>query len=222
MPDVQALLLADGRFPSGGYAHSGGLEASVAAGRVGGLPALTAFLEGRLATTGLVTAALAAAACSGRHSWSDLDAETDARIPSPALRQISRLQGRQLLRAARAIWDEPLPALAGASATPQGPHAAVTIGAVACAAGLDLLDAARWAAYEAVITPAAAGIRLLSLDPFAVTTLVAQLCEQIEQVAVRAAEAAGGPLGELPCAAAPMLDIAAEHHISAEVRLFAS
>ena len=28
------LLLADGRFPAGGHAHSSGLEAAVAAGRV--------------------------------------------------------------------------------------------------------------------------------------------------------------------------------------------
>ena len=44
------LLLADGRLPSGAHAHSGGLEAAVAAGRVTDLDSLTGFLHGRLAT----------------------------------------------------------------------------------------------------------------------------------------------------------------------------
>ncbi|MEU8329179.1 urease accessory UreF family protein [Micromonospora sp. NPDC048839] len=56
------LLVADGRFPAGAHAHSGGLEAAVAAGRVTDLASLDAFLAGRLATAGLVGAAFAAAA----------------------------------------------------------------------------------------------------------------------------------------------------------------
>ncbi|MEV7988668.1 urease accessory UreF family protein [Micromonospora sp. NPDC085948] len=56
------LLVADGRFPAGAHAHSGGLEAAVAAGRVTDLATLEAFLAGRLATAGLVGAAFAAAA----------------------------------------------------------------------------------------------------------------------------------------------------------------
>ncbi|MCG5468163.1 urease accessory protein UreF [Micromonospora sp. LAH09] len=56
------LLVADGRFPAGAHAHSGGLEAAVAAGRVTDLASLEAFLAGRLATAGLVGAAFAAAA----------------------------------------------------------------------------------------------------------------------------------------------------------------
>ena len=58
------LLLADGRLPAGGHAHSGGLEAAVAAGRVHDLATLEAFLRGRLATAGLVAAAFAAAAAA--------------------------------------------------------------------------------------------------------------------------------------------------------------
>jgi urease accessory protein len=58
------LLLADGRFPAGGHAHSGGLEPAVGAGRLPDLAALDAFLRGRLATAGLVAAAFAASACA--------------------------------------------------------------------------------------------------------------------------------------------------------------
>src|SRR5262249_18403209 len=62
MVSANLLLLADSRLPSGGHAHSGGLEAAVAARRVRDLDGLAGFLRGRLATTGLVAAAFAAAA----------------------------------------------------------------------------------------------------------------------------------------------------------------
>src|SRR5436305_7446170 len=100
---MNLLLLTDGRFPAGGYAHSGGVEAAVMAGRVTGVDTLAVFLAGRLTTAGRVAAALAAAACAGAHGVLAVDAEASARIPSPALRAASRTQGRQLLRTARAV-----------------------------------------------------------------------------------------------------------------------
>ncbi|MES3650088.1 urease accessory UreF family protein, partial [Mycobacterium intracellulare] len=96
------MLLADGRFPAGGYAHSGGLEESIRAGRVRDIDDLDAFLRGRAATTGLVSAAFAAAGCRAfvaGTALSALDAELDARMPSPTMRDVSRTLGRQLRRA---------------------------------------------------------------------------------------------------------------------------
>lgn len=61
--DAALLLLADSRLPAGGHAHSGGVEEAVRRGAVTGAGDLARFLRGRLATAGLVTAALAAAAC---------------------------------------------------------------------------------------------------------------------------------------------------------------
>ncbi|HEX6468716.1 MAG TPA: hypothetical protein VF069_06420, partial [Streptosporangiaceae bacterium] len=61
-PAASVLLLADSRLPAGGHAHSGGVEPAAAAGAVTDLAGLADFLRGRLATAGLVAAALAAAA----------------------------------------------------------------------------------------------------------------------------------------------------------------
>ncbi|MFF4771248.1 urease accessory protein UreF [Microtetraspora fusca] len=61
--DAALLLLADSRLPAGGHAHSGGVEEAVRVGAVTGPDDLARFLRGRLATAGLVAAALAAAAC---------------------------------------------------------------------------------------------------------------------------------------------------------------
>lgn len=61
--DAALLLLTDSRLPAGGHAHSGGAEEAVRTGAITGPDDLARFLRGRLATAGLVAAALAAAAC---------------------------------------------------------------------------------------------------------------------------------------------------------------
>jgi urease accessory protein len=216
MSSLAALLLADGRFPSGGHAHSGGLEEAVAAGRVHDVASLRAFVVGRLATAGRAAAGLAAVACAGRWPAAELDAEADARMASPSLRAASRRQGRQLVRAASHSW--------AVGSSVESPHHAVAVGVVAAAAGLPTVDAGRWAAYDAVMSPATAAVRLLGLDPFAVSALVAGLAPAIDEVAAEAAAFAAGdrPLDELPSHAAPLLDLGAETHARREVRLFAS
>jgi len=233
------LLLADSRLPAGGHAHSGGLEPAVTSGSVHDVLSLAAFLQGRLATTGLVTAALTAAACTHAHatwtppatsadptppsqaSWARLDAEADARTPSPAQRAASRAQGRSLLRAARTTWpgSGSLDALAEAVATP---HQAVVLGAAAAAAHATPHQAATVAAYQAVTGPASAAVRLLGLDPLAVHRLLAELAPEVDATAVRAAEAAAGGWARLPALSAPLLDLHAELHVRADLRLFES
>ena len=206
------LLLADGRLPAGGHAHSGGLEAAVTSGRVRDAASLEAFLYGRLATAGLVAAAFTAAAADG---WDvrELDAEFDARTPSPALRRVSRTQGRALMRVGRAMWTVP---------DLGEPHHCVALGVVAAAAGLDPIDAATVAAYGSVSGPASAAVRLLGLDPYPVQALLARLAPACDDVAVRAAAYRDRRAADLPAASAPLLDIGAEDHATWEVRLFAS
>jgi urease accessory protein len=208
------LVLADGRLPSGGHAHSGGLEAAVAAGRVRDVAALDGFLRGRLETAGRVAAAFAAAACARTGDWADLDAGLDARTPSPALRRASRAQGRALVRAARRMWP--------IGPVGRDPHHPVALGAVAAAAGLGPADAAVVAAHGTIAGPASAAVRLLGLDPYAVHALLAALAPACDRIASAAAAQAFEPVDTLPAAGAPLLDIGAELHATWEVRLFAS
>jgi urease accessory protein len=174
----------------------------------------------------------------------ELDAEADARTPAPAQREASRRQGRALLRAARVVWPE-APGLASlaasvgakagaASATASatgsamraeyraGPHHAIVLGAAAAAAGCAPAEAARIAAYQAVAGPVSAAVRLLALDPMRATGILAGLASDIDQIAAQGAAYADSPPGDLPCASAPALDLLAETHIRAEVRLFES
>jgi urease accessory protein len=256
---VATLLLGDSRFPAGGHAHSGGVEPAVTAGTVDGLGTLEVFLRGRLRTSGLLAAAVAAAACAharqavGRRGadqeltapvpddhWGRLDAETDARTPAPAQREASRRQGRALLRAARVAWPDagwladlaaPAAGRGGAGGTAGravrdeyrgGPHQAVVLGAAAAAAGCTPDEAALIAAYQAVAGPASAAVRLLALDPMRATGVLARLAGEIGRVADDGAGYAGRPLDDLPCPSAPALDLLAETHTGAEVRLFES
>ncbi|MGW0206623.1 hypothetical protein ACWDZ8_12650, partial [Streptomyces sp. NPDC003233] len=48
MSRAALLVLADGRFPAGGHAHSGGAEAAVKAGRITSAAGLEDFCRGRL------------------------------------------------------------------------------------------------------------------------------------------------------------------------------
>ncbi|RAO22433.1 urease accessory protein UreF [Micromonospora noduli] len=240
------LLLADGRFPAGAHAHSGGLEAAVAAGRVTDLASLEAFLAGRLATAGLVGAAFAAAAhraampetvgsahparsarpeapagsAARSEALARLDAELDARTAAPALRAVSRRQGRALLRAGRTIWpDAPF---ADLPATPGGAHQPLVLGLLCAAAGLSRVETATIAAYGTLTGAASAGVRLLGLDPYQVQALLVDLADACDGTAADAAQAADDPPERLPAAAAPLADIHAEIHATWEVRLFAS
>ncbi|WP_042393221.1 urease accessory protein UreF, partial [Streptacidiphilus carbonis] len=187
---------------------------------------LRAFCSGRLHTAGLTAAALAAAAAGGRIDPLDLDAAADARTPSPALRATSRRLGRQLIRAARTVWPDP--ALEQLAADrPRGAHQPVVLGLTAAAAGLTAADAASAAAYESVSGPVTACVRLLGLDPFQATAVLARLGTELTEVsarAVRAAAEAGGAgdVDLLPAASAPLLDLCAEQHAAWAVRLFAS
>ncbi|MFF5146330.1 urease accessory protein UreF [Streptomyces sp. NPDC013157] len=225
MSRAALLVLADGRFPAGGHAHSGGAEAAVKAGRITGAASLEEYCRGRLHTAGLVAGAFAAAAVLGV-DVGELDAAADARTPSAALRGAARRLGRQLLRAARVAWPAAeLDALA--REFPKGAHQPVVLGVVARAAGLSAEDAAYCAVYECVSGPVTAVVRLLSLDPFEATGVLARLAGEMELVVDRGVEAArrvvaGAGVEGLPAASAPLMEIGAEWHAGWAVRLFAS
>jgi urease accessory protein len=177
-----------------------------------------------LHTTGLVAAALAAAAAGGCDPLL-LDAAADARTPAPALRQVARKLGRQLMRAARSVWPDPrLEELA--AARPAGVHQPIVLGLAARAAGLTPPEAALAAAYDTVCGPVTAAVRLTGLDPFHASGVLARLTRDISDVAGRAAGHAARVPAEgvdaLPADSAPLLDITAEQHATWPVRLFAS
>jgi urease accessory protein len=222
------LLLADGRFPSGGHVQSWGVEAACALGDVHDVASLEQFVHGRLATQGRTDATVAAwvagrLACASMVPWRELDAELTARLASPRLRAASRTQGRQLLRAGQRVW--PAPWLDGCREVhPDGPHHLVALGAVAAGAGLDAGATASCALHHLVSAATTAAVRLLGLDPFETAALAARSAPTLDDMATRCAQdaAACTTPRDLPADIGLLADIYAEHHATWEVRLFAS
>jgi urease accessory protein len=252
------LLLLDSRAPAGAHHHSGGMEAAVGTGLVGGLAGLEDFCRARLRTSARVSAAFAAASAQvqsqlaerpvvspagppesgprgqqqpraqrareqwAREQWRVLDAELEARTPSEAMRAASRQLGGALVRLLRSVLPEAdvlTPWTLGAG---PAPHHPLVLGAGVSRAGGTPELAARAAALAACAGPASAAVRLLGLDPFAVQAMLARLAPGVDECAAAAAAAAAGPPAALPADAAPALDLLADYHLTAEVRLFAS
>ena len=227
------LLLADGRLPAGGYAHSGGLEEAVRTGRVRDTADLGRFLTGRATTTGAMNAAFAAAACAalreagpetelgdGQQALNRLavlDAELNARTPSPALRRVSHALGRQLLRALKAVSPHPLQ-----QRMPRSINHPVAFGAGAAMLDLAPVDAARGMLHETVSGPSSAVVKLMSADPFDAYRAVAELRGLLDEIAEDAADRARNAPEDLPSFGAPLSDHMAEVHETQEARLFAS
>ncbi|SDD11685.1 urease accessory protein UreF [Actinokineospora iranica] len=160
---------------------------------------------------------------TGRRQWTALDAELDARTPSPAQRAASRAQGSGMARAGRSAW--PSPVLDGLLAATPRPHQPVLLGALAGIAGASPTQAALAALYLAVSGPASASTRLLGLDPFEVNAAVVALSAPMSEIAAHAAQTCHLRPADLPAPSAPALDLMAEAHDRThrmEVRLFAS
>jgi urease accessory protein len=153
--------------------------------------------------------------------WALLDAEFEARTPSPAMRAASRQLGGGLRRLLRSMLPDADLTTPWAQCAP-APHHPLVLGAGVALTGGSPDLAARAAALAICTAPASAAVRLLGLDPFAVQAMLAALAPEIDDCAERAALSAAQPPRSLPCAGAPALDLLADFHLTTEVRLFAS
>jgi urease accessory protein len=221
------LLLADARLPTGGHAHSAGAEQAVEDGIVADLAGLASFLAGRLGSSVILEAHAAALACHLERAGQlgsvvvELEDALDARTASPAARAIRRRQGEQYRRAATAVLDRRSLAVLD-RCRPPGPPLPIVIGVAAAAAGLWPSDAATIVAYSSLTASATAALRLLGLDPFAVSSTLAELAPDLDRIAAEAAAGVGGGIAGLPAPTAPVLDFLFEEHSRRKDRLFAS
>ncbi len=223
MTSLALLLLTDSRFPAGGYAHSGGLEAAVEDGMTAA--AVPRFLTGRLRGVSgpeacLAVAALRAARVGDLDALARLELEAAARCPSPPLRAAATKLGAQLLRTSATVWpDDPVIRAyresGGLSPRP------VAFGVVAAAAGLGDSEAAHAYLYEDAATVTTAAVRLLPVDGALAARWLVSAGPEIDRLA-RAAIVAGDDPRRLPGGFAPSLELGSLAHAGRQGRLFAS
>jgi urease accessory protein len=223
---IATLQFADGLFPSGGFAHSFGLETCVQEGTVRDTDGLRRFvavhLEGAAGPTDAVAAALAAGAglAGDREACVELDRRLDAAKTVPEFRAASRQMGRQTARAAAAVaadaFTDGLAAAVDDERTPG--HHAVVFGAVTGRAGAapDVAAAAFLHGTAALLV--GAGLRLLPIGQLDGQRVLAAMRAPIARLARAAAAAGADDLWSFT----PGLEIAGLRHAALEGRLFRS
>jgi urease accessory protein len=226
-PDLVALMLADGRLPTGGHTQSAGLEPAVRAGLGADgkqLADVAAYARDRLRTVTRVEAAVAVltryltltATRSGLvASGLDLvEGAWAARTPCQVLRAASRRQGRVYLRLAARVWPEVLRYLEENSEIARP----IVVGVIGAVTGLSAEQIARLVAYDDVQTVVAASLKLLPVDPADAATWLAGMHDDIERLVSDVAPLTD--IEKIPANGAPLIDLFAQNHATERMRLF--
>lgn len=188
MVAFRVLQLADSAFPTGGFAHSGGLEASIQSGLVTGANGVRRFVHESILATCRGALPIVGAAWDGERDLAALDAFTAATLWSHVAARASRAQGRALVDvAARAFAIPPLAALRGAVLSEAQPgHLAPMFGAVTRALDVGRDDAMATFLHLGVRGLLSAAVRLGAVGPTEAQALHAALDPSLEAARHRA------------------------------------
>ena len=213
----RVLQLADSAFPTGGFAHSSGLEAAVQAREVTGVEGLRRFARDAVWQAGFCALPLVRAAHGDPSSLPALDARADAFLANHVANRASRTQGRALLATAAAVFPEELRPLQPIAAALRL-HLAPLWGAALRALDLSADEALRLYLWIAVRGVLSAAVRLGVAGTHQAQALQAALGPVMDQAASEC-----GSLGpEALAQTAPVADLLAGAHDRLYSRLFQS
>jgi urease accessory protein len=159
--------LVDSAFPSGGFAHSGGLEAAYQAGLVRNSQRLTEFIETQLAAAARGAGPFVLNAHRAAPQMQEVDSACDVFLSNHVANRGSRAQGRALLAAAsRVFGNAELTRLGEAVRASRSPgHFAPVLGAVTALLGVDEAEVCRLLMFLTVRTLVSSAVRLGIVGP---------------------------------------------------------
>ncbi len=212
--------LLDASFPTGAFAHSGGLEAATHARFVNGLDAVEAFIDASLIDLAQAQLPLLAAAHADVTRLRELDRLCHALLTNHVARRASTGQGQAMLTAAAAAFDpDALHAWRGELVAGKlHGHLAPLFGAITAALDIDRATAQRLMLYTTLRDLLSAAVRLDRLGPLKAQAIQHRLSTRLDHYARRAAASDVDDA----CQSAPILDILHARHDRLDWRLFHS
>jgi urease accessory protein len=204
MPPFLLLQLADGSFPSGGFAHSNGLEAASVLGNVD----VETFLDTSLRQAARFALPFVSRA---RHDLAAADDACDAMLLFRGPNQASRAQGRALVNAVNRVWEQP------AYAGPM--HHAPIFGGLFAALGVSEDDTRAAYVHGLARSILSAAVRLGRLGPLEAQKVHASRAGLMSEVVATVEE---GLRTFEPAQTAPLLEIYAALHERLDGRMFQS
>lgn len=221
------LQITDSAYPTGAFAHSGGLEGLVQAGQVGGEADLEHFLRTSvfdgLEKVQLPVLRLSREATIQRDAdrLAELDELAAAALVPEELRLASSRSGRQRLDLLEQVmgcdhrYPADWPVLSGALRRTQLP---VVAGLEAALLGIPEDTALEAFAFAAVSGTLSAALKIMRLGQTALQAMLYRLSSGLPALAERSRRVDPGRIGTFT----PLLDIASARHRHAESRLFLS
>jgi urease accessory protein len=170
--------LIDSAFPTGGFAHSGGLEAAWQHGEIRNADELRSFLESNIWQLSCGFIPILMEAHGQSMPLAELDEVCDVFLSNHVANRASRSQGRAFFNSVRRIFS---PALNVPEEWPCF-HFAPVYGAVARALDLELSRALELFAFQSLRGWVSAAIRLGIIGPMAGQALQFQLAPQARQI----------------------------------------
>jgi len=215
----RVLQLADSGFPTGGFAHSGGLEAAMQQGEVRGREGLERFVRELLWQTGHGVLPLLSEAWREPSLLESLDARAEAFLTNHVANRASRTQGRAFLDTCARIFPEPVePLRRSARAAGLRYHHAPLFGAVLRALDIELPDAQQLALSLPLRGTLSAAVRLGIVGTHESHQLQNQCAPLLDEVL----EACAGLGLESLSQTSPLVDLLGSTHDRLYSRLFQS
>ena len=199
-PDFLVWQLMDSAFPTGGFAHSSGLEAAWQHGEVRGRRELAAFLGASLDQLGHAMLPFVTAALAAPEKLAEFDALCDAFTTNHVANRASRAQGRAFVTAVERIFKTEL---LEAKLEIKFAHFAPVFGACLRKLEIPRATATRMFFFNHLRSVLAAAVRLNIVGPMEAQLLQHQLVSEAESVRTQCAKLSLDQIAQ----PAPLLDL---------------